>query len=456
MIALSLASIILATFSYGFSWPAGIGMAQIILCWGYLLKQQTPFRVEKIDVAVLFAFFNGLRGLGNQLYFVTQGDPLLHRIYSIYDIHTFGESASAITFLGVLIFLNAWEIYRYHPVILPIFKFQANSSSKVANLLLLSAFLLRVTYHQDFLPGLGTISAFIGYFPIIVIFILSRQANSQRSGYIEGLALALVASETVYALLFGFLRSQMVLPFVAYYLGLLLSRRGLNSLKGWRFVPIILVGIIFVHYFEFFGGVRDKVGSGLQRLEMLAAAEEQYFSDNKSGGIEGLHQVLSRYSTINQVSNIVDLTKKDGFYWGSSLDYLAYAFIPRFIWPNKPIIARGNWFAQRIGHFGIRADGSASNSINMTRVGELYLNFGYSGVFLGTWIFTWLLSQMWKASQLQSGRLYIFGIFFGFYLYNQAIGDFGADMQILVTMTATYLLLLGIDRLFAFLNVADR
>jgi hypothetical protein len=57
------------------------------------------------------------------------------------------------------------------------------------------------------------------------------------------------------------------------------------------------------------------------------------------------------------------------------LDYVLYAFIPRFFWKEKPVITQGSKFAEYLG--------TQKVSIGMGAIGELYWNFGVVGILAG-------------------------------------------------------------------------
>jgi hypothetical protein len=78
---------------------------------------------------------------------------------------------------------------------------------------------------------------------------------------------------------------------------------------------------------------------------------------------------------------LVGEVRKDGFQWGQTMQYAAYAFVPRLLWPDKPNVSRGAWFTMYLGA-SYREEESTS-STGITAVGELYWNFGIPGVVIG-------------------------------------------------------------------------
>jgi hypothetical protein len=194
-----------------------------------------------------------------------------------------------------------------------------------------------------------------------------------------------------------------------------------------------------VTYFAAYGTIRSTTSRGLERLRAVQA-----FGQQTEGMADYQDQtVLSRLTTINQLSQVGRLVQDQGYLHGETLDYLSYAFIPRFLWPDKPIIQKGAWFAFQIGLANVDSHGVIHNSINMTIPGELYLNYGWGGVWIGLTILGVLISALWRTTMFWSKPKNTLGSAFAFYLVWPWIGfSLGADLQILVTLIAVYLALL--------------
>ena len=286
-------------------------------------------------------------------------------------------------------------------------------------------------------PNLGTITAVLLEMPAIVTFVLARAAAASGRHRVLWLALFIAVLEGVRALLFDFLRGNVIAPFVAFVLGALLGSGSLRLLRTRFFVPVYAAAIVFVAYFGAFGVARTSSG-GIERVMRTIEIEgvpEEYALETRQR-----QNVTGRLTNFNQLSQIGRLVEEDGFYGGSTLEYLGTAFIPRFLWPDKPIIAKGSWFAVRIGQAYLKPDGLSSNSVNMTVPGELYLNFGWLGALLGCTVFGALIAILWLRTYFWRDPQNTFGSAFGFFLFWFAIW-LGVDLQVLVTLLAMYLTL---------------
>ena len=302
--------------------------------------------------------------------------------------------------------------------------------------------LLAVLVHWRLpVTSLGALGSVFFLSPLFVTFVLARAGANRgvRAAYTGALIVAF--AEAARALLFGYLRGDVAAPFIAFGLGAFTGARSLRPLKTRAFLPIYLAAGLFIVYFGAYGAIRGHTGAGLQRLE----AVQEYHDELKGMPDLANQTVLSRLTTINQLSQIGRLVDEEGYLHGQTLAYLAYAFIPRFLWPEKPAIAKAAWFALHIGLAYVRSDGQISNAINMTIPGELYLNYGWDGVFVGLVFLGVFVAAFWRTTDFWSRPRNVLGTAFAFYLMWPWIGfSLGGDLQILVTIIAVYLVLVTV------------
>jgi hypothetical protein len=89
---------------------------------------------------------------------------------------------------------------------------------------------------------------------------------------------------------------------------------------------------------------------------------------------------LSRTSLLTQTASIIELTPSTVPYqYGQTYSYMVVAFIPRFIWPDKPSANDANQFYQVA--YGLTAEEDLENgSFAAGTLAEGYINFGWLGV----------------------------------------------------------------------------
>jgi len=292
-------------------------------------------------------------------------------------------------------------------------------------------------------PPFGTLTTVVIMMPHMMIFALSRAGAARRVPGATKASLLITVLETGRSLAQDYLRGDIVSASIAFALGTLIGARSFAPLRTRLFAPVYVVAALFTIYFSEFGLVRSVSGGGLERIDAVLAAQEM----DQSSAI-AQQSVWSRLTNFNQLTQVVRIAREDGFLNGLTLEYLGFVFIPRFLWEDKPLVAKGGWFAWRIGQAYQRPDGQFSNSVNMTVPGELYLNFDWAGVIAGCLIFGALIGVLWSRALFWAAPQNVLGGAFGYFLFWVTL-TLGADLQILVSMVATYLV-------FAAISVAQR
>lgn len=116
---------------------------------------------------------------------------------------------------------------------------------------------------------------------------------------------------------------------------------------------------------------------------------------------------LSRMFELNAPAYIYEQTNKEGYLTGSTFENIAYGLIPRLVWPSKPLIPQGKEFSYQIS-------GIEDVYVGMLISGELYWNFGFLGIIIGSFLLGFLIGYMWR----QNNKFMLDNfIFFTIYLY---------------------------------------
>lgn len=102
---------------------------------------------------------------------------------------------------------------------------------------------------------------------------------------------------------------------------------------------------------------------------------------------------LSRQFDPIAVGFLVGEVERTGYLKGETMQYGVYAFVPRFLWRDKPSMSRGGWFAHYIGQ--VESDQSTM-SLGITATGELFWNFGIIGIVAGMLFIGLLLGGLWN------------------------------------------------------------
>ncbi len=418
--------------------PVALSVATSLLGLAFVLDDLSRLRSGALQPITLFAFSLAATGFANAVG-LAGGNDNGSSPYFLYAVDRHLVLASLLLAVGgSLTIMGFRAAQRMRTVRILTASLPAISGGIGTRPLLVGGAIVAVAgIVANLLPvprSLGTITAVVLFAPNLVIFTLARYGEARNARTATRLALLITLVEAVRALLFSYLRSSILAPLFAFAAGSVTGARSLRVLRGRYFLPIYVAAAAFVMWFAALGRVRVTVGGGAARLAALIQARDEANTQNTDR-----QALLVRLTSFNQLSQVGRVAEEDGFQHGRTLEYLGYAFIPRFLWPEKPKIAKGAWFAYRIGLAYIKPDGSYSNSINMTVPGELYLNFGWTGVVVGCLLFGAILATLWIKTDFWAGSSNVLGTAFGFYLLWVAVG-LGADLQIIVTLVAMYLI----------------
>jgi hypothetical protein len=295
----------------------------------------------------------------------------------------------------------------------------------------------------------GTFDNILSILPLAATFFLTFNGVMHDNNRWQMYGFIICMVFLIKAALYSYLRLDIILPALVFILAQFLGTRSLKFMVNKFMLPIYGVLILFFIFFEAFGGLRSNAAVGINRFSDLQQGREQMktmFRDEE----EQLNP-FQRSSVVNQISACAGLVEDKGLYMGKASAPLAAALIPRALWPDKPKIALGAWFAVEIGA-GVQTETWFNNSINMTIPGQLYLDFGWGGLAIGCMLVGMLLNWLWQHSGFYVSSFNLFGVFFGvFMLYNIVFG-LGADLQMFVTMIAMYLIFLVLSKLIPRFN----
>lgn len=115
------------------------------------------------------------------------------------------------------------------------------------------------------------------------------------------------------------------------------------------------------------------------------------------------------FDAYQMLGAIVDYANVNGVSWGRQFLGALFFWVPRSIWPDKPI-GTGARVATDLG--------LPFTNLSAPLWGEAYLNFGVVGVLIAFFILGWVLRMISTAFLNRGGMMMIFGSFFvGFQLF---------------------------------------
>lgn len=305
---------------------------------------------------------------------------------------------------------------------------------------------IALVFKKAWLPVLpGAINNILTLFPLFGILVLARFSELYKDKKLFNRALMLTVIAAGYAVLFAYLRTNMLLPIMVFFLGIFSASSTIKTLISPKFTIVYTFLFIFTIFFQIFGANRKELSTGFERINRLQTirdASEQEVSERESS-----LSAFERTSSISQISSVAGLVRDNGLYKGRVISFLGIALIPRVFWPEKPKIALGVWFALEIGE-ALETGDWFNTSINMTIPGQFYLDFGWPGLILGCFLVGLLLRIFWNSTLFVERPHNLAGSLFAVYLLYNAFLGIGADLQIMVTFTAVYLIILTLNNFF--------
>ncbi len=408
-----------------------IGILTFVFLLTYFFISSDSLRFSNFHPLLIYAFFAMVVTLANmrQEWKVLNGYSLGGYVYAL---PKYFFSSSIIWYWSNYFLLLGFE--NFSPRINSPFFFETKRKGVFIFIFLLGVLII---YSSRFYPISlpGAIGNFFYLLPLFFIFFFSRIGYAKDLNLLINFGYFLMVFSTFLSLLYGFLRFEFIISALVFGLGAYTGRRKLTIFLGIRYLPLLLLGSFFIITFDYFGNNRSQLSYGIERFSQLQTGISQQTMDAQPSNFTA----LDRMSVISQLSNVVDLYENNSKdYFKETIILLFTSLIPRFLWPEKPKIALGVWFALEIGQ-ALKTETWYNNSINMTIPGHLFLGFGWVGMLLGSYLLGYLIKRFWLYADFMNPNN-LLGSMWGGYLMYLAIQGFGADLQIFITLFAIFLL----------------
>lgn len=272
-------------------------------------------------------------------------------------------------------------------------------------------------------------------FPVVTIALIFLEWLKSKNKFYLLLVFVLMLLELAYAIPSGSKEKilfPLALPFFIY------------SLKHKLPIFPILIGVIFFFLFVFpFMGIYRSLPSTGDIFVNLSRALNQYINIFNNASLKSIGDIFGsilsdrlNYSYI--VSRTIKYTPEVWDYkLGYSYIFFFIAIVPRLIWHNKPAISI--WANDFGRDYGFISPVDYWTSIDMTWVGEMFVNFGWFGILAG--FLYGLFYRLIYTYYFSSTKLTVLSVFFYvFTLYYMVRGSMFTIQS--AGVVKTYLILL--------------
>jgi O-antigen polysaccharide polymerase Wzy len=420
---------------------------------GYGLRDYFSARPDSITPMTINALVFGVwMGTGNLMACFVIGTKYETTFYS-YSAMNYVLEAQYLATLSVIVPLVSYPWFaklqavprRFLPRVPGV---RIEISDKALSILCVALFVFDWTTKLINIPleFMGTFASFLSSTSAIAIFLLTWHwlgPNPTLPKWTRWILILGIAIDVTYAGLFSYMRGPVAYPLFIFFLAFLLRKAVTKRVLAITCVVVFAFAILY----KTVGETRGQGIFGLERVEILL---KEFRLDRPGGNLSGtggsesaMMVLVARGCNFGQLSQVARIADEEGYYYGSTLEYLTYAFIPRVIWPDKPLITPGQWFAEKIEHGSRLSDTQFSNSINMSVAGELYLNFGWPGAVIGLLLMAFFYAVVWESASFYSKGNNPTGHALGISVLFQAIG--GSAAAAILQLIFFYLGMFGIS-----------
>ena len=306
---------------------------------------------------------------------------------------------------------------------------------------------------KSLLSILGSLQSILRLPALMAILYFARMWSSTGLKKYGVYAMTMFLVQTIIALNLAYLRYELIVPSITFFIGYFSGQKKIGSFISYKIVPFLLVFGFYAAIVGSLGNVRGDFASGIADLYFSDNADDAKVTYDEDKYSEDRGGILDRSAVLAQITCVVKMVNDNGFYDGAASAPMVIALVPRVLWPDKPAIRLGTWFALSAGLAFKNDEGIINNSVNMTIPGQMYLDFGWMGVVIGCLLFGGFMSMVWNAIGFFVSPYNIIGMILGGYTLLTSITSVSVDLQILVTMLSVYLTFLTIKKLLPKLNV---
>ena len=221
-----------------------------------------------------------------------------------------------------------------------------------------------------------------------------------RSRYALGRKLTWMPLLALFPLFFFALRSGMKGEVVLVSLPVLLPIiRRLTLARMGLLLGFVLCVVLFIFPFSYEWRKANWGHWGGTENAGIGEVSSRVFSRWGADGVvttagEGSVEWLMRGSSANLGAIVMQIADRDGHIGGFLMEGMVYIFIPRLLWPGKPMFLPGGWFTWYLGNAS--SPETATSASAMMLGTQMYWMYGILGVFIGMTLLGVLYAYCWK------------------------------------------------------------
>lgn len=219
-----------------------------------------------------------------------------------------------------------------------------------------------------------------------------------------------------------------------------------------RWVAVALLGLVAVYPFSNNYRRLVRQEGGLASPAAVASTGLQALSQTQASGSSasnwaqsGWRMSVKRLDMLTSVGLVLWLGHRARLLQGKERWWMVayYPFVPRFVWPSKPILNKGLRFSAATGSV-------ATSSMAITYPGDLYALYGLPGIVLGMFLLGVVCQALTNTitRRLDKRRLFVYAAMFMAvsHLETDAFSYLTSLMKTFVLLSAAALVIYGLPR----------
>ena len=226
----------------------------------------------------------------------------------------------------------------------------------------------------------GIVTVIAAVSSLVVLATALTYFMSGRS-QLKRLLAAIAVVQVALGLVAGF-KGQTLEPVIFILLAYIATRRrvpwaAIGAVTAASLVILLPVNLLYRDAVSF---QAERPAAGLQQaLSIVVGPDDSRLATGSTFNI--FNYISERFRQIDSIALVMVHTPLSYPYQHGEryLQVPALITVPRFLWPEKPVLTEGHDFAQRYWQVGPRTQ----TSIGLTHIGDLYRNFQVLGVMVG-------------------------------------------------------------------------
>lgn len=302
--------------------------------------------------------------------------------------------------LGTLCLHCGFQIFR--PLIandsVSYSKMEGNTKVRLGILIALWVVGILLATTAQFSSAIGATAAIFrgGLLASLTAFLVSGREQLGLSRFTYGLLLSIGFSGFLYNNILSGSKAHIMFTFLPLVWASIMFPKWRKAL--FLIVPILAMVYLFVVFPIVMESRRLELKAGetefdrvLRAYEMSSETEQKHITERF---LENVDAFFNRQFDASATAFLIGDVRSSGHAKDDFVQRYLIGIVPRILWPDKPVVTRGDWFAKYTGI--IKEDEESGMSLGISAIGDWYWVFGLGGVIMGMLGIGMAFGYLWR------------------------------------------------------------